>query len=120
MKTYFYFDPERILDKNTYDQQWRDVHLYMPGVLLDHDDSKGESKLRLPGGEVVRVSSAGLVRVQPQDLDGVPDILQLDNFSEQSLVHTIRERFHRASYVLMHALYRSPPTPRRRIRRQVG
>ena len=99
-KNYVYLDPEKMLDKNgrEFDFQWRDVNLYMPGVMVDFDESKGEAKLRLPGGEVVRVASDGLAKVHKQDMLGVQDILQLDNFSPQSLIHTIRARFHKVKW----------------------
>jgi len=91
---YFFLNPDDILDKSLdLDMEWRDINMFIPGVLVEN--SGKEAKLRLPDNKVVRVASSGLVAVSRQDKEGVMDILHLDNFSEQSLLHTIRARFER-------------------------
>ena len=97
-KAYFFLNPPDVLDKQVaYDAEWRDLNLYEPGVLVDSNGA--ESKLRLASGDVVTVKSDGLVKCHKQDFEGVNDILLLDNFSEQSLLHTIRVRFRRVRWV---------------------
>ena len=55
---------------------------------------QAEALLRLPSNEVVRVRSTGLQKVEAQEMEGVGDILHLNNFSEMSLIHTLRTRYH--------------------------
>ena len=38
--------------------------------------------------------STGLQKVEAQEMEGVDDILHLNNFSEMSLIHTLRTRYH--------------------------
>jgi len=96
-KVYVYLDPNQIVDKQNYDHDWRDLHLYMPGVLVESGED--EVKVRMTAsGDIVRVKNDGLLHVEAQDKMGVPDIMGLDNFSEQSLLHTIRLRFERVQY----------------------
>ena len=93
-KVYVYLDPNQIVDKQNYDHEWRDLHLYMPGVLVESGED--EVKVRMTSsGDIVRVKNDGLLNVEAQDEMGVPDIMGLDNFSEHSLLHTIRLRFER-------------------------
>jgi hypothetical protein len=118
-KIYVYLDPNQIVDKQNYDHEWRDLYLYMPGVLVERGED--EVKLRMPiSGDIVRVKSEGLLMMEAQDKEGVPDILSLDNFSEPSLVHTIRLRFERVrcrEASLLFPLFRpmppaAPPPPK--------
>lgn len=89
---FFYFDPEKCLEK-VEDEEWFDQHLFVPAGLVEHDDEKAEALLRLPSNDVVRVRSTGMRKVDQQEMEGVPDILQLNNFSEMSLILTLRTRY---------------------------
>jgi hypothetical protein len=90
----YYFDPELMVDKTSYPSHWRSNNLFIPGVMVQKDEEKGIVKLRMPKGEIVDLHSEGLVGVNSEDLDGVPDILKLHNFSEKNLIHTLRTRFY--------------------------
>ena len=92
-KDYFYLDTGKLLDEHASNQNWQNEHLFVPAQRVEHDKGpSGEFKL-LVDGDIVRVKSEGLVKVNPQDKEGLADILALDNFSEQSLLHTLRVRF---------------------------
>lgn len=49
--------------------------------------------VRLPNEEVYKVTDA--VRLTDNDDEGVDDILKLRDFSEMSLLHTLKVRYHR-------------------------
>ena len=53
--------------------------------------------MRLPSGEVFKMNSADVVRVKDNDDEGVDDILKLRDFSEMSLIHTLRVRYFRGA-----------------------
>jgi hypothetical protein len=89
-KVFFYLDTSKLLDKQTVTQLWREENLFIPAQLVGLENS--EAKL-VVNGDVLRVQSDGLVQVSSQDKEGLADILSLDNFSEQSLLHTLRVRF---------------------------
>ena len=101
-QSYYFFDPDDAIGlRQEQDDDWREEQLYVPGALVEQSasspttppSSTDEVRLRLATGEVVRVTSMGLQRVDPQDTIGVPDILLLNNFSEKSLLHTLRVRY---------------------------
>jgi myosin heavy subunit len=69
-------------------------HLYTPASVTRVLDG-GELMARTKDGEVHRMRADSLKRVAPQDLQGVTDILQLNDFSEMSLLHTLRVRYER-------------------------
>ena len=95
-KVYYFLDPKKIAEKSvSFDADWQDTNLFVPGVLVEGDEAK--CKLRLSSGDIVTVPTEGLVKLSEQDHRGVPDILHLDNFSQQSLIHTIRLRFKRVA-----------------------
>ena len=97
-KTYYFFNPEDAIDGRPDGcdvEEWNDERLFVPGALVSEQasDNRDEARLQLPTGEIVTVSSIGLQRVDPQDTAGVADILLLGNFSEKSLLHTLRVRY---------------------------
>lgn len=53
--------------------------------------------MRLPSGEVFKMNSSDVVRVTDNDDEGVDDILKLRDFSEMSLIHTLRVRYFRGA-----------------------
>ncbi len=59
--------------------------------ILDGD----EILVKTGDGEKHRMSSTAIKRVRPQDREGVSDILQLNDFSEPSLLNTLRVRYQR-------------------------
>lgn len=68
--------------------------LYTPAAVMKVLDG-GELMVKTEDGEQHRLKAASLKRVAPQDLQGVPDILQLNDYSEMSLLHTLRVRYER-------------------------
>eukprot|EP00945_MAST-04E_sp_MAST-4E-sp1_P008387 g8387.t1 len=64
-------------------------------VLSDKVSSDGLVQIKTVGddGEIYSVNEASLKVAKPLSLKGVPDILSLDDFSEDSLIYTLRKRF---------------------------
>lgn len=69
-------------------------------------ESPHQAKVRLPSGDIVRMSCVGLQMVGEDDVLGVSDILHLNNFSEKSLVHTLRLRYQRVPCCALPSLLR--------------
>jgi myosin heavy subunit len=92
-----YFDPQQCPDAaaDCADHDWMGRHLYVPAAIIKEDAENGLLSVRLGSGEVYKVSSSNAVKVRDQDDDGVDDILQLKEFSEMSLIHTLRVRYAR-------------------------
>ena len=90
-----YYDPASALDldKGVHNEEWSEENLYSPGCVLKDED--GVLTLRLHSGDIVKMSSDSAVTVDAQDNEGVEDILQLREFSEKSLIHTLRQRYAR-------------------------
>lgn len=87
-----YFDPLKALpvDSNR-DADWIGVNYYAPAAVIKEDG--GVLTVRLPAGEVMKLSEA--TKVTENDDEGVDDILKLRDFSEMSLIHTLRVRYAR-------------------------
>ncbi len=79
-----------LLKDHSYVAKW----LYSPASVCKILD-EGEILIKTGDGEKHRISSAKAKRVRPQDVEGVPDILHLNDFSEPSLLHTLRVRYQR-------------------------
>ena len=88
-----YFDPSKSSDCRNSDYDWIGCNLYAPASVLPAKDSNEIMSVRLPSGEVFKLTDA--TRVTDDDDEGVDDILELRNFSEMSLVHTLRVRYFR-------------------------
>ena len=89
-----YFDPTVIIDTNvSTSDEWLGDNLYCPAAIVKQDDNSGVLTVRLKNGEVYKVPQRSAVKVNPQDEDGVDDILRLQEFSEMSLLHTLRVRY---------------------------
>ena len=90
-----YFDPSQSAEcaGNTLDNDWLGSNLYVPACVIK--DDAGMYSVRLPSGDVYKVPAAGVSKVTDQDDEGVDDILRLKEFSEMSLIHTLRVRYAR-------------------------
>lgn len=88
-----YFDPEKAIgfDASSRDQDWHGVNLFMPAVVIKEEGDI--MTVRLPSQDVIKMSAG--TRVTDNDDEGVDDILKLRDFSEKSLVHTLRVRYQR-------------------------
>jgi myosin-7 len=90
-----YFDPTKALDcVQAQDLNWLGENLYVAANVIK-EDSDGFVSLRLNNGDVFKMPSGILIKISDQDNAGVDDILQLRDFSEMSLIHTLRIRFAR-------------------------
>jgi Myosin head (motor domain) len=87
-----YFDPQRALDAEGIDDDWLATHLYEPASIIKEDN--GILTVRLVAGERVFKMTSGS-QVTEQDAEGVDDILKLREFSEMSLIHSLRVRYAR-------------------------
>ena len=74
-QSYYFFDPDDATGlRQEQDDDWREEQLYVPGALVEQSasspttppSSTDEVRLRLATGEVVRGSSMGLQRGDPQ------------------------------------------------------
>lgn len=89
-----YFDPSKALDCQNYDHDWLGEHMYAPGSVIK-EDADGVVSVRLSNGDVFKMPGNSIVKVTEQDDSGVEDILRLRDFSEMSLIHTLRVRYAR-------------------------
>ena len=88
-----YFDPYKAVDAAVPNEDWLGANLYIPAGILSTDKEKGILTVKLPNGEVFKVPESSCTIVNPQDETGVDDILQLKEFSEMSLIHSLRIRY---------------------------
>jgi hypothetical protein len=86
-----YFDPNKSCDCDNNDYDWIGENLYAPSCIVKDDGTF--ISVRLPSGEVYKMTDA--TRVTDNDDEGVDDILKLRDFSEMSLIHTLRIRYFR-------------------------
>jgi hypothetical protein len=86
-----YFDPDNSLDCKLTDSDWIGLNYFVPASVIKEED--GIISVRLNSGEVFKMTSA--TRVTDMDDEGVDDILKLRDFSEKSLIHTLRVRYDR-------------------------
>ncbi|RYG68617.1 hypothetical protein EON64_04785 [archaeon] len=85
-----YFDPAKVLQLDpARDADWIGQNFFAPAAVIK--DDSGVLTVRLPGGEVIKLS--GATRITKNDDEGVDDILKLRDFSEMSLIHTLRVRY---------------------------
>jgi hypothetical protein len=86
-----YFDPAKSSDFDSSNDDSLGENLFIPASIVKDE---GDTLLvRVPNGDVYRMLSDSLVRVSEQDDEGVDDILKLRDFSEKSLIHTLRVRY---------------------------
>jgi hypothetical protein len=87
-----YFDPAKVLQLDaSRDADWIGVNYFAPAAVIKEES--GTLTVRLPGGELMKMSEP--TKVTDQDDEGVDDILKLRDFSEMSLIHTLRVRYSR-------------------------
>lgn len=87
-----YFDTSKAIGfDNTKEADWVGLNFYAPASVIKEEN--GILTVKLPGGEVFKVSDG--VKVSDLDDEGVDDILKLRDFSEMSLIHTLRVRYSR-------------------------
>jgi myosin heavy subunit len=87
-----YFDPAKVVsgDVNK-DSDWQGLNYFAPAAVIKDEDNV--LTVRLPSGEVLKMKDAK--NVTDDDDEGVDDILKLKDFSEMSLIHTLRVRYNR-------------------------
>jgi hypothetical protein len=92
-----YFDPTLAidLDKAVHTEDWIDHSLYQQCTIVRHNVDEGIVSVKLASGHVVKMRDSHLSKVCDQDSAGVADILKLKEFSEMSLIHTLRVRYAR-------------------------
>ena len=88
-----YFDPEESVDFNNSDEAAVGKHLYEAATIIKDDGNLMSVKLH--NGDVYKIHSKTAVKITEQDDQGVEDILVLREFSEKSLIHTLRCRYTR-------------------------
>lgn len=86
-----YLEPSRLVDFDSIDDEWKAYHLYEPAAVVKEE--KGIFTIKTLDGKVLR-SNGGLV-INDVDDGGVEDILKLREFSEMSLMNTLRSRYQR-------------------------
>ncbi len=86
-----FFDPSKSADCTNSDYDWIGENLYIPACVVKEEG--GVLTVSLPNGEVYKMSEAR--RVTDNDDEGVDDILKLRDFSEMSLIHTLRIRYYK-------------------------
>jgi hypothetical protein len=88
-----FFDPAESIDFDASDEVLVGKLLYETASIVKDD---GEiMTVRLPNGDIFKVNSKAAVKITEQDDSGVDDILSLRDFSEKSLIHTLRTRYNR-------------------------
>lgn len=88
-----YFDPDKATDCFKNDSEWIGENLYVPAAIVKEEGSN--YVVKLPNSEVYRVPQNSAFKVSAKDDDGVEDILDLQVFTEMSLIHTLRVRYNR-------------------------
>lgn len=90
--TSVYFDPSKVVSGDvSKDPDWQGLNYFAPAAVIKEED--GVLTIRLPSGEVLKMKDAK--NVTDNDDEGVDDILKLKDFSEMSLIHTLRVRYNR-------------------------
>jgi hypothetical protein len=90
-----YFDPTRAIGLIIPDDDWLGDHLFVPASIVGHDEKHDTLSLKVPEGGVYKVPRNSVAYINPQEDEGVHDILKLHKFSEMSLIYTLRIRYNR-------------------------
>ena len=88
---YVYFNPEAAIDCTKKDAEWLGENKFIPASVIKEEDAN--FVVMLPNKEIFRIPQKSCSRVTLQDEAGVDDILNLQDFSEMSLIHTLRVRY---------------------------
>jgi myosin-5 len=91
-----YLDPRLAIGFTIPSEDWLGRHYLLPATVIKQNETDGELTVKIASGDVFRIPAASAVPVSAQDDDGIADILGLHDFSEKSLLHTLRVRFQRA------------------------
>ena len=108
---FIYFDPDKAVDCFKTDPDWLGENKFIPACVIKEEGNNlivklpNEEVYKVPQSSITKVSSQGTVydsinlyfaclRLTADD-EGVSDILDLSDFSEMSLIHTLRTRFFR-------------------------
>ncbi len=86
-----YFDPSKCVDYKERNDEWLGEHFYSPARVVKEEN--GIVQVCLGTDEMFKMNE--VTRVTDNDDEGVDDILKLKDFSEMSLVHTLRVRYYR-------------------------
>jgi myosin heavy subunit len=86
-----YFDPNKVMgnDANARGPEWIGLNLFAPASVIKEENNA--VTVRLPAGEVLKMTDP--IKISENDDEGVEDILKLKDFSEMSLLHTLRQRY---------------------------
>ncbi|EWM24203.1 myosin 29 [Nannochloropsis gaditana] len=96
-----YFDPSKLIGKDgkvlasTVDETKQAEMLYKPVKVVQELASEKIVLVRDEFDQVHRLTSEGLLTVKAEAKEGVPDILDLNDFSEMSLLESLRSRYAR-------------------------
>lgn len=93
--TNVYLDPTILANGTFLETKWLDEHLYSPALVIKEE--QGVLTLKLSDSNVVKTKpNCDSIKVVTKiDIAGVKDMLLLSNFSEQSMLHTLRVRYER-------------------------
>ena len=92
---YVYFDYNHVVENNmNIPIEWFEEHLYSPASIVKEDFTTKTITVRLLNNEVVKIrNSEEVIRIPPNENDGVKDLLKLANFSEKSMIYNLRVRY---------------------------
>jgi len=89
-----YFDPSKVVENSSsISQEWMEEQLYTAAAIVK-EDTKNVT-LRLCNDELVKVDRSSTFKISLQDDIGEKDILKLREFSEMSMLYTLRVRYER-------------------------
>lgn len=90
-----YFDPASAIGFTPPSEEWVGEHLYVPASIVKREDETGIVHVKIPSGETFKLPQSSAINISAQADEGYDDILKLHDFSEMSLVHTLRVRYNR-------------------------
>ncbi len=85
-----YFDASKCVDCTKTDYDWLGKYLYAPATVVKEENGLVSVNV---DGEVFKMTQ--VCKITDSDDVGVDDILKLRDFSEMSLIHTLRVRYFR-------------------------
>ena len=93
-----YLDPREAIDFNIPNdgEDWLGRHFLIPATVIKQNTEEDVLTVKIQSGDIFRIPAATAVHVTAQDDEGIDDILELHDFSEKSLLHTLRRRFQRS------------------------
>lgn len=91
-----YFDPRVAVGFSIPNEEWLGRHYLIPATVIKQNDEEAELTVKIASGDVFKIPQKSAVHVTSQDDEGIDDILLLHDFSEMSLLHTLRVRYQRS------------------------